>query len=360
MKYSLFFLLPTSILFLQCHSPGASGPVNFQPEEIPYKKLSQYAFFAGEMKQLQPNERVLPFDLITPLFTDYAHKSRFVWMPAGLQATVNEEGIIEFPDNAVLIKNFFYPSDFRRPERKWDIVETRLLVKRNGEWEAFTYIWNREQTDAELNVIGDFRDVSWVDIHGEKQAIQYVVPNKNQCKSCHNIDNRMQPIGPKARNLNRPLSYPGGITSNQLVKWQETGMLAEGDYQNEFKPVANFEDPQSGDIEERALAYLDVNCGHCHNPKGPAHTTGMFLTLDYKAQKSKLGFCKTPVAAGKGAGNLRYGIAPGRPDSSILVYRMESTDPAVMMPELGRVIKHKEGIALVREWIGGLREGCGD
>jgi hypothetical protein len=30
---------------------------------------------------------------------------------------------------------------------------------------------------------------------------------------------------------------------------------------------------------------------------------------------------------------------------------MESSDPGVMMPELGRAVAHDEAVALIREWI---------
>jgi hypothetical protein len=71
-----------------------------------------------------------------------------------------------------------------------------------------------------------------------------------------------------------------------------------------------------------------------------------------------LGFCKSPVAAGKGSGGLRYDIHPGQPDSSILVYRMQQQDPGVRMPELGRQLLHEEGVALIREWIASLPGDC--
>lgn len=357
---SFLLLLLTGLLFQECRSTGGpvtAGPVRFDPSAVPYQTLSEYAFFTGEMKALRPNERVLPYELITALFTDYAHKARFVWMPDSAQATVDEKGVLQFPENTVLIKNFYYPADFRQADADWDIIETRLLIKREGKWEAFTYVWDETQAEATLNVIGDLRPVSWKDEAGERHEIEYVVPNKNQCKSCHNESNEIQPIGPKVRNLNRTLAYEGG-TANQLVRWQETGLLAAGDYAAQFQPVANWEDPAGGSLEDRALAYLDVNCGHCHRPEGPAHTSGLYLTVDYQGERGKLGICKTPVAAGKGSGNRRFGITPGQPDSSILVFRMESDDPGVMMPELGRVTAHREGIALVRAWIEAIDGDC--
>lgn len=356
----LCFAMLTALLALQqCRGPESaarSGPVRFDPAQIPFQKLSEYAFFKGEMNGLQPNDRVMPYELITPLFTDYAHKARFVWMPDSVRATVDSSGMMRFPDNTVLIKNFYYPADFRRPEEDWDIVETRLLVRRAGKWEAFTYVWNEEQTEASLNVTGDFRQVRWTDEQGGKHDLEYVIPNKNQCKSCHNERNVVTPVGPKVRNLNKTITYPGGEVANQLSRWQEEGLLAPGDYASAFKPLAAWDDPKAGSLEDRALGYLDVNCGHCHRPEGPAHTSGLYLTVDYAHDRGHIGVRKTPVAAGKGSGGYRFGIDPGKPDSSILVFRMQSRDPGVMMPELGRVNPHEEGIALVREWIAGLKE----
>ncbi|MCO6478876.1 MAG: hypothetical protein J5I94_19735 [Phaeodactylibacter sp.] len=353
--YLLFFL---ALAFAYCQSPQPVTTVQFDPEQVPYPRLSDYHFFTGEMKALAPNARVLPYEVITPLFSDYAHKARFVWMPEGQQAAVSEEGVIEFPDNSVLIKNFYYPADFRQAEAEWDMVETRLLVKREGKWEAFTYVWNEADTEAELNVVGDFKDVSWTDEAGRARTVEYAVPNKNQCKSCHNRNKELLPIGPRVSHLNSALAYPDGSTANQLDKWQQAGILAAGDWAGRFAPLPDWDDPQSGTVEERALAYLEVNCGHCHHPEGPAHTTGMYLTTDFQEEKSKLGVCKSPVAAGKGSGGRMYGIVPGQPDSSILVYRMEANDPGIMMPEIGRAVAHEEGIALVREWIAGMEGGC--
>jgi hypothetical protein len=68
----------------------------------------------------------------------------------------------------------------------------------------------------------------------------------------------------------------------------------------------------------------------------------------------KVGRWKTPVAAGRGSGGRLFDIVPGKPDESILMYRLESTEPGIMMPELGRRLTDAAGVALVREWIGNL------
>lgn len=344
------------VLLWECQAPTEVQTVQVLPEQLPYANLSEYAFFKEKLKTLTPNEGVMPYDLSTPLFSDYAFKARFVWMPDSVQATVAEDGQVVFPENTILIKNFYYPSDFQHPERDWQMVETRLLFNNGKQWEAFTYIWNDAQTDAKLSLIGGLQPVSWKDENGKVQEIEYLVPNKNQCKSCHNLAKELLPLGPKVQNLDRDFVY-GSVKQNQLEKWQEAGILEAQENLLDYSRMPVWNDPQSGSLKDRALAYLDVNCGHCHRPEGPAHTTGLYLTHDQQ-NRGKLGICKSPVAAGKGSGDRLFGIHPGQSDSSILVFRMESNDPGIMMPELGRVIKHQEGIALIREWIDSMDGNC--
>jgi len=59
-------------------------------------------------------------------------------------------------------------------------------------------------------------------------------------------------------------------------------------------------------------------------------------------------------------GDLEFDLVPGEPERSILLFRMESTAPKVMMPQIGRDLVHEEGVALIREWIGSMRaQTCG-
>lgn len=347
-------------LLHQCQVPSEvqQKDVNFVPDQVPYPFLSEYAFFQGTMTAQLPNEGVIPYAPSTPLFTDYAHKARFVWMPDSVMAAVSPDGTILFPENTVLIKSFYYPADFRQPAHKREMMETRLLIKRKGQWEAFTYVWDAEGTDARLNLVGDIRPVEWLDEKGASQSVDYVVPNKNQCKSCHNQAGELLPIGTKVSHLNAAYQYGTLATNNQVQYWQGQKILQAGDWDHQFPATPQWEASDTYSLTERALAYLDVNCGHCHHPSGSAHTTGLYMGLAYEKELEKLGVCKPPVAAGKGSGGHRYSIVPGQPDSSILVYRMASDDPGIMMPEIGRGIAHKEGLALIREWIGSLEGKC--
>lgn len=335
-------------------APPSRQSVGFDPERVPYPRLSDYGFFGGPLAGQQPNGRVLPYTVVTPLFSDYALKDRYVWMPDSAQARVDEAGTVVFPDHTALLKTFYYPTDFRRPDGARRLMETRLLFKRAGEWAAFTYVWNEAQTDAELHLVGDFKPVTWTDEQGQRRELTYAIPDKNQCKTCHGVANRLEPIGPKVRNLQTVMHYPDGREEAQLTRWQREGLLAAGRYA-QFAALPAWDDDRAAPLADRARAYLDVNCAHCHQAGGSAHTTGLYLTYE-EDNPMRLGFCKPPVAAGRGSGNRRYGIEPGKPDASILLYRMEADDPGIMMPEIGRALAHREGIALVRAWIEQMEE----
>lgn len=339
-----------------CSVPQGSG-VNFDPDEPACDLLSSYRFFRGNGSRQEPNDRVLPYDLNTPLFSDYASKHRFVWMPAGTSARYDDFESFDFPVGAVLIKTFSYPYDYAHPERGERLIETRLLVRRAGGWVGLPYIWNVEQTEARLRLVGGRFPVTWVQSDGEVRSIGYSVPNANQCKECHAEHDRvMGSLGPKARSLNKDHTYPN-VDENQLEHWAAAGYLEGAPDPDEAPRNAVFDDPSTGTLAERARAYLDVNCGSCHNPTGLARTSGLFLTIDV-TDPLQLGICKIPVAAGQGSGGFAYDIEPGHPERSILVFRMESIAPGIAMPELGRQTRHEEALEVIRDWIASLPGGC--
>ena len=342
----IFTIICSIIVFQQC---STSTAVNVTIDKEPLEKLSDYRFFVGNTADLQINEGVVPYDLNTPLFSDYAKKSRFVWMPNGQSAKYTTETALDFPKGTVLIKNFYYVNDETQPELGRKIIETRLLIHQTKGWEAHSYVWNEEQTEAYYDIIGDIRKIDWINAKGENQSVNYIIPNKNQCKGCHSYKQKLMPIGPKVRNLNKSYAYESGQL-NQLEKWVSIGYLMGFNPKAEHPKVAAWDDENSGSLTDRAVGYLDINCGHCHNLHGPAGTTG--LNLIYGADLDlNLGINKPPVAAGRASGGFDYSILAGEPKKSIMTYRMNSTEPGVMMPELGRTSIHEEGLALIEEWI---------
>ena len=328
---------------------------------MPKEKLSDYQFFKGNGSEQKPAKGVLPYSLNTPLFTDYAEKLRFVKLPENQTVAYNATEVLEFPVGTTIIKTFYYPNDFRKPELGRKLIETRLLIHEEDGWKALDYVWNDEQTEAFLEVAGDTKDVSYIDANGKKKKHEYAIPNINQCKGCHNRNEKMSPIGPSARQLNGvfQLAVGGGqssikSTDNQLVAWQKMGILANLPAIETVPKAAIWNKPETGSLDERARIWLDINCDHCHRKGGPAQTSGLNLSI-HETDPIAYGILKTPVAAGRGSGNKKYDIVPNKPDESIIVYRMESTDPGIMMPEVGRKTTHKEGVELIKEWIKAMK-----
>jgi uncharacterized repeat protein (TIGR03806 family) len=311
------------------------------------EKLSEYGFFKGKLSDLDPAESVIPYTLNTPLFSNYAEKLRFVKLPDGTKAKYNDSIVFDFPVGTTLIKNFYFPNDFRKPEKGRKIIETRLLVHEADGWQAYPYIWNDEQTEASYDPAGETKTFTYVNSSGKKVTTPYAIPNKNQCKGCHIRAEKMMPIGLTARQLNRNFKYASG-ESNQVIQWSKLGMFENGPDAN-IPKLAQWDDPKA-DLNSRARAYLEANCAHCHSRKGPANTSGLFLEIT-ENNPAHLGVNKAPVAAGRGAGDLQFDIKPGEPHNSILLFRMKTNDPAIAMPEIGREQVHKEGVALIEEWI---------
>lgn len=106
------------------------------------------------MKPQSPLQKSRRSALSSELFTDYASKQRLLRVPEGTTMTLTDDGQLEFPDGTVLVKTFYYPSDMRDAAASVRVIETRLLVKTDGLWNAATYVWNEAQTEATLLLEG--------------------------------------------------------------------------------------------------------------------------------------------------------------------------------------------------------------
>ena len=308
-------------------------------------KLSEFEFFVDDSAQ-EPHEKVIPYELISTLFSDYSYKQRWVYVPNNAKASHVKDWVFDFPEGSALIKTFYYPVDERNPDLGKQLLETRLLLRKKDGWEAVSYAWNEQQNEAYKKIAGKTINASWIDFMGDERQVRYRVPNVNQCKECHAAKDAITPIGPKAKNINKDFSFEEG-DFNQLAYWMKKEIIDS--FPKDLVSPVDWRD-ETKDINDRARSYLDVNCGHCHSPTGNANSTGLYLNL-VETRDINLGVYKKPVATGRGSGGNKYSIVPGKPDESILLYRMESMDPGIMMPESGRALTHQEAVEMVREWI---------
>lgn len=312
------------------------------------QKLSEWKFLELTDGKWQAAHDMLPYELNTPLFSDYTSKHRYIRLPEGQSMSWNATQALDFPVGTVIVKTFAYPDDTDDSTVGERFLETRIEFREEAGWYGFSYQWNDEQSDAELCLGGAAVDVSWTDQAAETHSNHYQIPNANQCLSCHGQDGKYVPIGPTARNLNRSCLADASV--NQLENWVHTGMLSGAPKAADRPVLATFDDEASGSLDHRSRAWLEVNCAHCHNPAGSARTSGLDLTST-QTDPSKYGVFKSPVAAGKGTGGRRYDIIPGKPDDSILMFRLETEEPGARMPNLARSMVHHESNELIREWI---------
>jgi uncharacterized repeat protein (TIGR03806 family) len=337
-----------------------SGPIQLDLSQVPLPKLSDYHFFVGPLKNQKPGYKVIPYAPASSLFSDYAHKKRFVWMPKGTKATYNgDDNVLEFPVGTVLIKTFYY--DNVQPSNTTKIIETRLLIRKNDEWKLYDYIWNESQTEAFLdtNQNGVFVPITFIE-NSITRSINYKIPSQTECVTCHKINpnqsiggEKNTPIGPKPQNLNTVYNY-GTTSRNQLEHWKRNGYI-----DNTLPSITSIYSTvdwrdTSKSLELRARSYIDINCAHCHRLGGHC---------DYVAQRfnfsntdmSTFGVCLPPLF------NIQdnpYVINAGDAGHSELIFRMNTNEGSDMMPIIGRTIIHEEGVELIRDYINSLPNHC--
>jgi uncharacterized repeat protein (TIGR03806 family) len=328
--------------------PVPVSPAVVDLTQVPYQKLSDYKFFEGDLKNMSPSYGVVPYRPTSELFTDYAEKKRFIWLPNGVKATYNGDGNeLNLPVGAALIKSFYYNNVV--PNNETRIIETRVMIRKSTGWIFAEYVWNTNQTEAYLQNTGSQTPVSWMDENNILQSINYKIPSTTtDCKRCHELINGTRiPLGIKPQNLNSAFTYSEG-NKNQLSKLIEFGYL-ENNLPATIVSVVNYKDALQP-LNLRVRSYFDSNCAHCHVDNGEATQFGLRFAFNQTENIENMG-------VGVQAQHYLTGyngriVQPNNIGQSILHYRVNTTtDNFYIMPPLGRTVKHSEGVQLIEEWI---------
>lgn len=366
LKFKSIYLLCvlSSLTLMNCTSDN-DGPTDYEPEEVspvvfdmsavPYGKLSDYNFFKMPMSDMQPVYGVLPFEPASQLFTDYAVKKRFLWMPEGGAARyVADNKVFEFPSGTVLIKNFYYENVLPNHTKK--ILETRLMIRKGEEWIFANYIWNDGQTEAIYDMDGGVVPIEWMQ-NGETKNVNYKIPNKNDCTMCHYLNNKNVPIGPKPQNLNFALNFADG-QKNQMDKWEEFGYLNVGT-PSDIVSISNYNDT-SKSLDLRMRSYIEINCAHCHIDGGYAQFYPVRLGFTANPDIYAMGACMVPnIDIGNMVGHeVDHIISIGNHHKSAIYHRMNSDDIMMKMPMIGTTLIHEEAVTMVANWIDGMEGEC--
>lgn len=329
-------------------APEAGPPASAYQE--PPATLEGWNLFTNEAKQ-EPGPRTFAYQVIAPLFSDYATKRRFMYVPEGGTIGYDADDFWNLPTGSILIKTFSYPADLREPEKNDRLLETRLLVFTDDDVQVHTYVWDEAQRTATRKVAGTTRHVEWTQLDGAQADNDYTVPNTNQCFECHGKRGLTHTLGLRTRQLDR---------DEQLEHWDDLGL-----FDRTPDPSAERDrlvDPfGSAPLADRARSYLDANCAQCHTQGGDASKSGMWIDWKHTAPsepRNQWGVCKRPTSASGATCGNDVDIAPGEPERSIYMCRLQSTDPKVQMPPLGRNLIHDEGVQLIHDWIAALPPGC--
>lgn len=370
-KYLVLFTLSAvliTILYSCSNSDEAEqyvpvSPVVVDLTQVPYPKLSDYKFFTGNMKEQLPALGLIPFAPASALFSDYAHKKRFVWMPSGLKATFNgNDKSLELPVGAAIIKTFYYDNVQNvTPVGATRIIETRVMIRKSSGWIFADYVWNTQQTEAFLDNLGSFTEVTWLE-NGVSKTANYRIPSEEQCIVCHKkkeLINGVEetiytPIGIKPQNLNYNYNY-GSSTKNQLTKWIEEGYL-----ENNFtmpslgSSTIDYTDT-SKSLDLRIRSYFDINCAHCHQDGRHCDYRPMrFAFHQTENNRTNMGVCVSTEDMQDFDPALSKIVTPGNINRSMMYFRLNTTDETYRMPLHGRTVIHEEGIQLIEQWINSL------
>ena len=300
----------------------------------------------------------LPYEVNLPVYWDGAKAERFMAipeeeiiiqsLPAGLHE--NDEAAIRstagldrwrVPTQSVLMQTLSL--DDRR-------VETQVSIKDGGEWRYLSYRWNEKQTDADL--VSEHGEEVELELSGGKQNWRF--PARSECLTCH-TQRGMFVLGLTFAQLNRDNDYDnhGGETMNQLDAMRDLYSYVNNRKipEPETLPVMPQPSDESVSLEDRARAYLHVNCAHCHRETGLGGRAS-FELLNWLANERTGLINGRPLVGLPGiqANEARL-VAPGDPDRSEIFRRMTSVTVG-KMPLLGNHNTiDKSGVELIRRWI---------
>ena len=312
-----------------------------QNAEFPQTLGASGLFTAAEKHELA--EGVLPYEIIAEPWMDGATASRFVAIPGQQQIGVytargghanwdgKHPGSWKFPENSVLGKTISYKG--RR-------IETQLMHYDGQAWLAYTYLWNAEQTDATL--AEDRSKTITIDLGDEKK--HWSISNRGDCMVCHSNANDML-LGFKPSQLRKEIEGH----EDQLGHLYEMGLF-EQEPKREKTLVSPHDD--SANLQDRARAYLHLNCAHCHRTQGGGSVPmNAVYSADNKATRM---LDERPSQGDFGIDDARV-VAPGDPYRSVLLYRFAKLGPG-HMPKLGGLEIDQQGATLLHDWIASLEK----
>ncbi len=322
------------------------APKRKQPHDFP-RKLSETGLFTST-KTLQPAPGLIPYDVNAPLWSDHALKERYIALPGATQIGFQLEGGWDFPEGAVLVKTFSLEMELGNANSARRL-ETRLLTLQQGLWRGYTYLWNEEQTDADLlPAAGTNRTYEIRDSKAAKGMREQTwhFPSRSECILCHTYPAKWV-LGLNTLQMNKEHDY-GKVRDNQIRTLEHLGIFSDA-LTNRISEMPHLVNPhdESAAMDARARSYLHANCAHCHMDYGGGNARFQLL---YTLPIEQTGILRAlPQNGNLGVTDARV-IAPGDPDRSLIAFRMAKLGQG-RMPHVASSVVDEDAVKLVREWI---------
>jgi uncharacterized repeat protein (TIGR03806 family) len=318
-------------------------------------RLSETGLFTS-VAEHRPHPAALPFDVAAPQWADGATLERFASLP-GLERIVqkpqlNAGGAWTLPNGSVLVQTLRLDLAGDAGRQKPTRIETRLMVREQGEWAGYSYRWNDAQTDAELvPSAGDSVEVGVADPSaptGRREQV-WRFPSRAECLACHSRAAGFV-LGFSPLQLDRDHRY-GEVIDNQLRTFEHIGVF-EGTLPSRRADRPRLVNPydEQAPREARVRSYLHVNCSACHVQEGGGNAR-MQIDLATPLPRTRL-IDETPQHAQFEIPDARI-VAPGAPDRSVLYQRLTRRGTG-QMPPLVTTEVDRRAAALIGEWIRGL------
>ncbi len=319
------------------------------------RKLSETGLYE-DTRADQPADCMVPYDVNVPLWSDGAIKRRFFALPRAQSIIFHPHAAWEFPVGAVLVKSFYLPVVAKGPARTGRVrgasaplrrLETRLLVHTIRGWRGYTYVWNQQQTDAEL--LGNAQTVRYqVDSGDSVHPQDWYYPSQSDCMACHTQSARFV-LGPRTRQLNRAGVDEPSV--NQIDRFRHLNLFRDPvpPASDQLDAYPNWRTATTAPVDRMARAYLDANCAMCHAPDGIVQAPD----LRFDTPLAQMRLIDRPAGQGGIGPRGAKIVTPGAPMRSELMHRIGRRGPR-QMPPLATSQTDLKAVRIIMQWIDSL------
>ena len=349
MKRNFPALIALGVSAVACGGGGGGSPTTPTSPASSTELLSSTGLYSNAASR-EVDARNRPYSPQYALWSDGGTKRRWVQLPAGARIDTSDMDRWVFPTGTKFWKEFSFQGR---------LVETRLIDKVGADaslesWRFKTYAWRQDQSDAELASPDGVANVAPTSV-----GTAHDIPSVANCRDCHQrggdpvLGFGALQLSPDRDPLAREPVPAGAVNLDTLA--------AEG--RITLAPASPPSIVAASGTGRAAMGYFHANCGNCHNPRGLAASSGMFLyhTSDVRRERDEPAYATAVnqltlryTVPGTVLNANSFRIRGGSPELSAVIARMSARGNRDAMPPIGTEAEDVEAVGLISDWIRGL------